>query len=175
VSATGRPAQPADFFFGLGWAALGIAITVGSWRMDRLERQGVEPYAVPGLLPGLLGLLLLLFGLVMALRSWRGRAAPTAEAAPAEGIGAGGQAEPWRAGLALLLTGGFVLGLLGRGPPFWLAGFLFVFLAIFLFELPERRARGTVVRGAGVAALVAAAAAGLATLVFQEVFLVRLP
>jgi Tripartite tricarboxylate transporter TctB family len=175
VSATGRPAQPADVVFGLAWAVLGVAITVGSWRMDRLERQGVEPYAVPGLLPGLLGLLLLLFGLLLALRGWRGRTVPAMETAPAEATVAAGKAEPWRAGLALLLTGGFVLGLLGRGPPFWLAGFLFVFLAIFLFELPERRARGTLPRGAVVAAVIAVVAAGLATLVFQEVFLVRLP
>jgi hypothetical protein len=36
-------AQRADVLFGLGWTALVVAIAVGSWRMDRLEGQGVEP------------------------------------------------------------------------------------------------------------------------------------
>jgi hypothetical protein len=171
-----RPVQPADFLFGLFWAVLGASIAWGSYTMDRLERQGVEPYAVPGLVPGLLGMLLLVFGLVLALRGWRGREQP-ATTGPDEGASdtAGGKAEPWRTGLALLLTLGFVLGLLGQGPPFWLAAFLFVFLAIALFELPERRANGTLLRGLGLAFVVAACAAAAVTFVFQEVFLVRLP
>jgi hypothetical protein len=174
------PAQAGDFAFGLVWAALGAAIAYGSWTMDRLERQGVEPYAVPGLVPGLLGVILLIFGIVLALRGWRGRETPQeempGEIPPSEGASdSQGQAEPWRIGLALLLTLGFVLGLLGHGPPFWLAAFLFVFLAILLFEWPERRANGTLLRGAVLAVVVAAVAAAAATLVFQEIFLVRLP
>ncbi len=173
----GGPAQPADFLFGLFWAVLGASIAWGSWTMDRLERQGVEPYAVPGLVPGLLGLILLGFGLILALRGWRGRGAvATEEVAPSEGASESqGKAEPWRIGLALLLVLGFVLGLLGRGPPFWLCAFLFVFLAIALFEWPERRAAGTLGRGLAVAFLVAAGAAAAVSFVFQEVFLVRLP
>ncbi|MBY0329656.1 MAG: tripartite tricarboxylate transporter TctB family protein [Acetobacteraceae bacterium] len=157
--------QRADLLFGLGWIVLGAAIAAGSWRMDRLEGQGVEPYAVPGLVPGLLGILLALLGLAMALRARRGPAAGT-EAA---------RAEPWRAALALVLVAGFVLGLLGRGPPFWLAAFIFMFLAILLFEWPDRRRAGTLARGAVQAVLIAAAASAIITLVFQEVFLVRLP
>lgn len=169
------PKDRADFLFGLFWAVLGASIAWGSYVMDRLERQGVEPYAVPGLVPGLLGLLLLLFGAVLALRGWRGREAK-ADAGPDEGASdGGGVVEFWRAGLALLLVLGFVLGLLGRGPPFWLAAFLFVFLAIALFEAPERRANGTLLKGIAMAFLVAAVAAAAATFVFQDVFLVRLP
>ena len=36
---------------GLGWMILGAAVVVGSVTMDRLERQDVNPYTVPGLLP----------------------------------------------------------------------------------------------------------------------------
>ncbi|MBX9699094.1 MAG: hypothetical protein K2X74_06640, partial [Acetobacteraceae bacterium] len=79
------------------------------------------------------------------------------------------------AALALLLCIGFVLGALGHGPPFWLAAFGFIFLAILLFEWPERRCAGTLLRGAAQAALIAAVASAAITLVFQEVFLVRLP
>jgi len=172
-----RPAEPRDFLFGILWTGLGLAIAIGSWRMDRLEAQGVDPYSVPGLVPGMLGVLLACFGLLLLLRGWRGRppAALQDAAPPDEGAGAGGTAEPWRIGLALLLCLGFGLGLLGRGPPFWLAAFLFVFLAIVLFELPDRRRDGTLTRGTARAALVAGLGSAAVTFVFQEIFLVRLP
>lgn len=159
----------ADALFGTLWTGLGLAIAVASWRMDRLEAQGVDPYSVPGLVPGMLGLLLAAFGLLLALRG----GAPAADTPPTDA--AASVAEPWRIGLALLLTLGFGLGLLGRGPPFWLAAFLFVFLAILLFELPDRRRDGTLLRGAARAALVASLGSAAVTFVFQEVFLVRLP
>lgn len=157
----------ADFVFGLGWSALGLAISAGAWRMDRLEGQGVEPYAVPGLLPGLLGLILAGFGAVLALRGWRG-------AGPAEPTEASAF-EPWRAALALALVAAFILGALGHGPPFWACAFGFLFLAILLFEWPDRRREGTLLRGAIQAALIAAGASAVITYVFQEIFLVRLP
>ena len=54
-----------------GWIALGVAVLIGSITMDRLERQHINPYTVPGLLPGLLGIAMILLGGVLALRSWR--------------------------------------------------------------------------------------------------------
>ncbi len=163
----------ADRVFGLGWTGLGIAIAIGAWRMDRLENQGVEPYAVPGLVPGLLGVLLAAFGLALLLR----RPRDSAVGAPGDGAEAvqTTPAEPWRVALALVLCIGFVVGALGHGPPFWLAAFLFLFLAILLFEWPDRRAEGTLLRGAAQAAAIAAVASALITYVFQELFLVRLP
>jgi hypothetical protein len=155
-----------DRAFGLGWAALGIAIVAESWRMDRLEAQHINPWTVPGLVPGLLGVVLALLGLVLALR--RPRAA--------EGeVEAGRAAEPWRVGLALVLTLGFGIGVLGTGVPFWLAAGGFLFVAITLFEWPERRAAGTLAGGAARAAVIAALASAAITIIFQEVFLVRLP
>lgn len=161
----------ADLAFGLGWAALGVAVTVASWRMDRLEGQGVEPYAVPGLLPGLLGVLLVVLGLALALRGWRGPEGPAGEAPVPQAT----PAEAWRVALALALCGGVAAGALGRGPPFWLAAFAFVFLSILLFEWPERRREGTLARGAAQAFAIAAVGSAAVTFVFQEVFLVRLP
>jgi hypothetical protein len=158
--------QRADFFFGLGWATLGAVIAFESWRMPRLEEQHINPYTIPGLVPGLLGLLLILFGSILALRGWRG-AGPELAANP--------DAAPWRIGLALLLCLGFGLGVLGHGPPFWLAAGIFLFLAVFLFELPERHAAGTIPGGVIRAALVAGIGAAALTFIFQELFLVRLP
>lgn len=158
--------QRSDFLFGTFWLALGAAIAVESWRMPRLEEQHINPYTVPGLVPGLLGGLLAIFGLILAVRGWRGIGPVLAAAAGAAG---------WRIGLALLLCLGFGLGVLGHGPPFWLAAAIFLFLAVLLFEWPERRAAGTVARGVVRALLVAAIGGILVTFVFQELFLVRLP
>lgn len=158
----------ADRIGGLLWVALGTAVAWESWRMDRLAGQGVEPYSVPGLLPGLLGLVLTLFGVLLALRRAPAVTEPHAEAEPPAEMAA------WRAALALLLCGGFALGALGR-LPFPLAAFGFVFLAIVLFEWPDRPAGRARARGMLRAGLVAAGAAAAVTLIFQEVFLVRLP
>ena len=63
------------------WIVFGIAIAIGSWNMDRLESQNINPYTVPGLVPGLLGLAMVFFGALMALRAWRaGALAPTGTA-----------------------------------------------------------------------------------------------
>lgn len=168
--------QRADRFFGLGWMLLGFAIVVESWRMDRLEAQHINPWTVPGLVPGLLGVVLAVLGLVLATR----RPPPPAtvqhelfgieDGPPAEDA-----AEPWRVGLSLVLCLGFAGGLVGHGLPFWAASFLFVFLAILLFEWQDRRAAGTLLRGAAQAAVIAACSTAVITYIFQEIFLVRLP
>ena len=181
-----------DLFFGLFWSVLGFAIVVESWRMDRLEAQGINPLTVPSLVPGLLGATLVLLGVVLAVRAGRGvvhtgnimDVEPTADPGADTGADPGAEpgsavpqsvTEPWRVGLALLLCIGFAGGLVGHGLPFWLAAFAFVFLAITLFEWPDRRAAGTLLLGAIHAAVIAGCAAAAITLVFQELFLVRLP
>lgn len=158
-----------DTGFGAFWVALGLVIVFESWRMPRLEEQGINPYTAPGLVPGLLGIILATLGVALAFRR-----APLAAGPALEGQG-GGVAEPWRIGLAFLLCLGFGGVALGNGPPFWLAAGLFLFLAIILFEWPEHRAAGTLRYGVTRAALVATGGAAAVTFVFQEVFLVRLP
>ena len=154
--------ERADRIFGWAWAALGVLITAESWRMDRLEAQQINPWTAPGLVPGLLGLVMTGFGLVLALR--RGAGAP----ADAD-VG-----DVWRIALAIALCLGFGAGLVGR-VPFWLGAALFVFLAILLFEWRDRRRDGTLARGVLQAALVALGSSAAISFLFQEVFLVRLP
>jgi hypothetical protein len=153
------------------WLLLGGAVLAGAWRMDRLENQDVPVFGAPGLLPGLLGVLLLVFGGILLTRSvQRGGLRPRGErrnllgAAPGRAL--------WVIGLCVLFGGGLV----GRGLPFWAASTVFVTVAILSLRLgPDGRRRRI-----DPAAVLAAAATGLAAglgimLVFQQIFLVRLP
>jgi hypothetical protein len=164
MDAEDLPSPPrADLFDGAGWLLLGAAILIGSITMDRLENQDVPPYAVPGLLPGLLGIALLLLGGLLAARSIR-RGAFAGERARAR------HAAPGRAAIAITLCVLFGAVLVGHGLPFWLAATLYVTAAILLL----RRQRADA-KAAGLAALIGLGAGGAITLVFQQIFLVRLP
>jgi hypothetical protein len=158
----------ADLAGSLVWIAFGGAVLYGSWTMDRLEKMHINPYTAPGLVPGLLGAGLLLFGILLLVRSVRTNA---------QGNGAQEEkASGWgRLILALALCLGYGVGLVGRGLPFWAATLIFVFVSIAVLQWPERRARQQIGRGVLVAAACAAATSLGVTLVFQELFLVRLP
>src|SRR5258706_6415593 len=95
-----------DFLSAIGWMGLGIAILIGSVTMDRLEKQGINPYTIPGLLPGLLGIAMTILGALLGLRSWRPHLfASAVNAAPAD------RGEQKRLLLVLGLCLGFCVGL----------------------------------------------------------------
>ncbi len=175
-AAAGRSADSqVDLREGLAWGALGAATLFMSLRMDRLADQGVAAYAAPGLVPGLLGIVMILFGGLVALRVRR-----------KPGGGSDADAEPQerrpelQSGRLLLVIGlclAFSVGLLGHGLPFWVAASLFVTVSILVLQQPERQAAG---RRLDARALLFAGGIGLAagvtaTLVFQHLFLVHLP
>ena len=85
-----------DELLGAGvFAALGAVIAVASWRMDRLADRGIEAWSVPGLLPGLVGALMIVLSLVLG---WQARRQPVGAAEAAEA-----PSGLTRAALALLL------------------------------------------------------------------------
>jgi hypothetical protein len=161
-----RPSARADLYGGLFWIALGSAIAIASWRMDRLERLGVSFYTAPGLMPGILGVVLILFGAVLAARALRENALASGQR-PALLLN---RETLRRVGLTLLLSVGFAVGLVGHGLPFWAAAAGYLFAQIAVLEYPQH-GRKALVR----AALIAPLAAGVIALLFQYVFLVRLP
>jgi hypothetical protein len=142
-----------DRLQGIAWSAVGAAIVYASWTMDRLERHGAALYTAPGLVPGLLGLVILFLGVTLALRT-----------SPATASLRGGWAGT---ALVLVLCLGYALGAVGRAP-FWLATFLFVTAFIAWFEYPDRRRMA-------MAPLYGAATSAAVTWLFESVFLVRLP
>jgi hypothetical protein len=156
-----------DVVGGLLWMLLGAVILVASWRMDRLEAQDINPYTVPGLVPGLLGLGMMFFAALMLARGWRHgglHAIPVHQGKTAYG----------RLSLALVLCIGYAVLLLGR-VPFWLAASLFVSTSIFVLRFGELRAKAQLVRGAITAIVIGIGAGALVTIVFEKLFLVRLP
>jgi hypothetical protein len=165
-----QPSPRSDLISGGAWVAIGIAIAIGSWNMDRLDKQGVPGFAAPGLVPGILGVLITLTALVIVLRALgRGALRPEGAGVPA-GAGSLG-----RTAFTLVLCLGFAGGLVGHGLPFWVAASLYLFLHIFLLQLPERRAAGQVGRGFAVALAVGLGAGVTIAMLFQYAFLVRLP
>jgi hypothetical protein len=157
-----------DLICAVFWLLFGGVIVVGALRMDRLEYMHINPYTAPGLVPGVLGAFIALFGLIMGFRAVR--------AGALHGVATGGATIfNSRVATSAALCIAFAAGLVGHGPPFWLAAGIFVFLHIFLFQYPELRERNAVVKGALVTLVIAAGAALVITTVFQELFLVRLP
>ncbi|MDQ6882417.1 MAG: tripartite tricarboxylate transporter TctB family protein [Pseudomonadota bacterium] len=155
------------------WVALGLAVVVGSVTMDRLAQQNINPVTVPGLLPGLLGLAMVLLGAVLGLRSWR-RGALT-QARPA--AGADDREQRKRVWIAIGLCAGYAVVLVGHGIPFWLASSVYVSASILVFN---RISRDPVERRLGLAAWAKALVIGVGSsvvtwLVFEQLFLVRLP
>ena len=167
-----RTSPRSDLRQALGWIALGIATIVGSLRMDRLEKQDINPYTVPGLLPGFLGGAIVLFGLLLAYRSWRRlTASPQLRSARA----ASPRAESLRIATVLALCIGFAAGLVGHALAFWLATAVFVTVSIAVLQFAERSARNQRLRGLALALTVGLATGLTITFVFQELFLVHLP
>ncbi len=162
-----RPSATADLVWSLVWIAGGAALFAGGYGMDRLETQHINPYTAPGLVPAALGAGIFVLGAFLLARSIRSRAGAA--------VAASGGASVRRFLLAAALCVAYAAGLVGRGPPFWLATAVFVFVAILAFRWAELTAGGRLAKGAAVAAACAIGTAASVTLVFQELFLVRLP
>jgi len=161
-----------DFLSAIGWMGLGIAILIGSVTMDRLEKQGINPYTIPGLLPGLLGIAMTILGALLAARSWRPHLLASAgHGAPADRAG------QKRLLLVLGLCLAFGVVLVGHGLPFWLAATIFVSAAILSLQYQQRQSSGQKLstRMFATAAAIGLGAGIIITIVFQEIFLVRLP
>jgi hypothetical protein len=158
-------ASNADFRFGLGWVAFGATVLVASWRMDRLESLHINPWSAPGLMPGVLGGLMMLFGAALAARSfYENEVSETATVAT-----------PSRTVLALVLCVAYAAGLLGHGWPFWLTSAVFLFVCILAFRRLDRDAGTTLKSLVLTTAAIALVAALVIGAVFEQLFLVRLP
>lgn len=173
-----RDRWSADRVGGLIWLVFGAGLTYASWTMDRLASQGIPPVTAPGLLPGLVGVGIVAFALVLLLR----RDGSHVHGLDDDSIVGSEGEEPvehagdWRRlALSWTLCLAFAGVLLGRGLPFWLLAGTFVFLHVLLLDDPDRIAEKPLAKRALAAAIIAVATAAVVTFVFQKIFLVRLP
>jgi len=169
----------ADRVGGVIWIVFGAAVIYGSWMMDRLESLGIPPATAPGVVPGLLGIGIIIFGLVLAVR----RSPADRPAATAGSVGLP-EVEPaphtdefhWKRVLVswmLCMTYGGVL--LGSGLHYWVLTASFLFLHVLLLDETERVPARPTSRRLLLAAMLAPAAATTVMLTFERIFLVRLP
>ena len=170
-----EPAIPPrhDLHDALGWIALGIAVLVGSITMDRLERQHINPYTVPGLLPGLLGIGMILLGGVLGFRSLRRGALDRRGEPPVGHLGE----ERRRIWVVTALCVGYGVVLIGHGLPFWAASTVYVTGSILILQRIGRDAeeRRFTPRRVAKALMIGLVSSLVTHVVFQELFLVRLP
>ena len=164
-----KPGARSDLAQAVFWLAAGGAIFYGSWTMDRLANLGVRPFSAPGLLPGVLGIFIIVLGVAMFVRALQGGALRPKSAAPRSAI-------DWRRALPpAVLCVAYAAVLVGHGMPFWLASWIFVAAMIGTLQFHERRQHGELRRLALLALAVGAGAGIVVSLIFQELFLIRLP
>lgn len=159
----GSTTARSDLLGGAGWLFFGLLIVVESLRMDRFTSMGAELYTMPGFVPGMIGSVIVLLGAVLMLRGWRRRAVPR-ENAPVRPL------LNRRIAITMVLSLTYAGGLIGR-VPFWLATFLFVTTFVACFAPPETKP----LRRGAVAVLAGVLTTAVVTLVFEQLFLVRLP
>ncbi|MGL6108886.1 MAG: tripartite tricarboxylate transporter TctB family protein [Rubrivivax sp.] len=151
------------------WAALGMVILVASWRMDRLATMNIDPWSVPGLTPGVVGVLMIVLALALALQARRaGKDQGLEEADPADG----GTLRTLGAMVLCVLFAGITLG---RGLPFAVEGAVFIVAFTAVFSWRTWRDENRIARGLAQTIAVAVIAAALISWLFESVFLVRLP
>ena len=165
--------KKADYLTGLALILLSIYVLVESWRMPRLEHLQAHPLSAPGIVPGFLAVVLLIFGLILVARSVR--AGGHRLGLNREGIRKA-LADPGNRRLLLTALLTFVYaGVLVGHTPYTLVTGLFVFAFVVVFEwrrgLSFREMRRIGV-GAAVLAIVFAAAVSYT---FERLFLVTLP
>lgn len=163
----------ADFLTGIGLICLSLYVIFESWRMPRLEHLKIHPLSVPGIVPAFIGMVLLIFGAVLVIRSVR-----------RGGHRLGVSYEGFRRLLCnpghqrLLLTAvlcisyaGFLIGAL----PYWLATGLFIFVFMILFEWERGMTVARRRKCLTSAVLIAILSSAAITLIFERLFLVALP
>jgi putative tricarboxylic transport membrane protein len=160
----------ADLVTALVLVALGLAVIYLSWTMPRLEARRIHPSTIPGLVPLFLGVGLTLLGGLLAWRSWR----IEAPGGWRNLIGLVRTREAMRVGVILALALVHTLVLVGF-IPFWAAAMLFIFAFIMIFETWLNEGPADPLKSFAWALAVAVVAGGGIYLVFERIFLVRLP
>jgi putative tricarboxylic transport membrane protein len=162
-----------DFLTSIVLIAFSISVIVMSYTMPRLEYRGIDPLSAPGIVPGFIGVILLILSLILFFRSIK-NGGYSLLWARGENKEPGYKGAGFRVLLTLVLCLVYAIGFLGRLNYFF-ATTTFIFGFICLFELEHGQDHRTRIKIIGWALLQAVVAALLVTLIFQKLFLVDLP
>ena len=161
------PTSPrADLITAAVLFALGVGIVVQAWQMPRFIEQSGTGLTAPGIVPGFYGVVLSLLSCLLGLRAiGRGGWA-------VHGAATGSATDRRQLATAALLGLVYAGGMVGR-MPFWLAAALFVFAFTTAFEWGQGK-QGRPRRIIEVA-LIGIGTGVAVTMVFEKLFLLRLP
>jgi putative tricarboxylic transport membrane protein len=162
----------ADFYTAVALIAFGITALVMALQMPAVEERGQSPYSAPGLLPATLGIVIAGLGGILLVRSLvrtKGRVGVSGSSFKKFFTETGT--------IRIIITIALCLSytaLLGN-IFFPLLTFLFVFAFVFCFEYKLKESLRSQVKKILAAVLLAVCTSAGVTLVFQYLFLVRLP
>jgi hypothetical protein len=162
----------ADFVTSLLLIIFGLAIVIISFRMPNYQELGANPYSAPGIVPIILGFILFVLGIILLSRSII-RKGYRISISFNRMILLFKQESIKRLIITLCLSIAYIW-LLGK-MNYFLLNSLFILLFILIFELNFKKRIFEQKRTLFIAIAEAFIIAGSIALVFQYVFLVRLP
>lgn len=165
--------KKADYLTGLALILFSLYVIFESWRMPRLEHLQAHPLSVPGIVPAFLAAVLLIFGLILVVRSVR--AGGHHLDLNREGIRTT-FADPGNRRLLITAVLTFIYaGILVGRTPYTLVTGLFVFVFVAVFEWRREMTRRELGRMGLAAAVLAVVFAVAVSYTFEKLFLVTLP
>lgn len=163
----------ADFVTSIVLFVFGTSILILSIKMPRMEELGANPYSVPGIVPGFLGVIITFLALLLFGRSVRQKGYHLG-LTWTKVVAFFNDPSYRRVLLTILLGIIYGIGLLGK-IPYVLATFLYVFAFVTMFEYQRDKSLQAQKKTVLFALLQAVLVAGIVAAVFRYLFLVDLP
>lgn len=163
----------ADFAMSIGLIAFGVTVLVMSIRMPRYEELNVNPYSVPGIVPGFLGAVVAFLGLILFIRSII-RKGYKLNITGKTIVAFFTDESTRRLLLTLAICLGYAFGLLNR-MPYAVATIIYIFVFVVVFEYHRDDSRDIRIRKILIALLLAVVAGTATWATFRYGFLVNLP
>ena len=163
-----------DFITSIVLVAFSISVIVMSYTMPRLERRNIDPFSAPGVVPGMIGIVLLLLALILFFRSVKRGGHRIFHKQSNQADEGHLQGAATRVLFTLFISLVYAIGFLGRFD-YSIITALYIFTFICLFEFKAGVGLWAQKRMILFAIIQAVVASVLITMVFQKLFLVDLP
>ncbi len=149
-------------------AILGLAMLIGGYQMDRLEIRNIHPASIPGLVPMILGALMVVCAVLLFNFSRKVSRLSSEESMP----------ENDNSSRKLLITAGictfFATVMVGR-MPFFVSSAIFISVFSGFFSWPSGAGYHRQIKVVVYSICIGGVAAAIISVLFQYGFLVRLP